>query len=410
MSIRAPDLLGVLSHAIDVSSDCVHLHSWRVAVISKHIADILLPESSSDVLMAGLLHDLGNVGASRHITECISSEEQADDPYIRDHSNRGAALVESIPGLTTAAGFIRHHHERCDGSGYPNGLEGECLSTGTRILGMVDSLVLSGIFTRPQALWSMTTDVRHQINSLWSTDLREALEQSAQDADFYRSVLTSQNLRESISRELQTLHVPDEINCDSGLERLFVLAAVLVDMKDPSTKGHSFRVACIAEEIATSMGFDSDQAHVVYRAGLLHDIGRLGIPTSLLVKPDDLNETEMRLVRKHAELTRATIGCLPGRPELSEMAYIASHDHERYDGKGYPDGLSGNSIPLASRIITVADAYDAITSASNYRLLSPLGATLRIQQRSGTQFDPAVVEVLTSIVSRCDDVSTKWAA
>jgi HD-GYP domain-containing protein (c-di-GMP phosphodiesterase class II) len=106
----------------------------------------------------------------------------------------------------------------------------------------------------------------------------------------------------------------------------------------------------------------------------------------------------MDIVRKHAEMTMRVFACLPDCPDMREFGQLAGHDHERWDGKGYPDKLSGENIPLISRILSVVDAYDSMVAPNDYRLLTPKGALVRLQQNAGSQFDPKVVKAMVEAI------------
>lgn len=169
-----------------------------------------------------------------------------------------------------------------------------------------------------------------------------------------------------------------------------------VDAKDKYTNGHSERVAIFAREIARRLGKSEEEQENIYIAGQLHDIGKIGIPGSIINKPTRLSEEEYAIIKTHP-----TIGAeiLEGITELPNIAIGAHYHHERYDGRGYPDGLSGKDIPEYGRIIGVADAYDAMTSRRSYRDPQTMGYVLNeIEKGKGTQFDPEFAEIMIHII------------
>lgn len=167
-----------------------------------------------------------------------------------------------------------------------------------------------------------------------------------------------------------------------------------VEMKDPYFRGHSERVAFYARAIAESLGLDPEEAKEVEQAGLLHDVGSIGIPDAILHKEGPLDETEERLIRTHPEQGYAILRILG---EERPLAAMVRHHHERVDGGGYPLGLSGEAIPLGARILAVAEAFDAATSARSYRGARTIQEGLReIIQGAGTAYDPAVVRAFTA--------------
>ena len=171
---------------------------------------------------------------------------------------------------------------------------------------------------------------------------------------------------------------------------IYALAAT-VDAKDPSTYGHSKRVADIAEKIAKAIGLPPKELSRIYAAALLHDIGKIGVPDSLLTKPARPTPEEWTILRKHSSEGAKIVGYVS---ELSNLVPIILHHHEWYNGKGYPDKLLGKDIPIGARITSVADAYDTMTTERPYRkIVSSEQACEELIRCSGTQFDPAIVKI-----------------
>jgi putative nucleotidyltransferase with HDIG domain len=154
---------------------------------------------------------------------------------------------------------------------------------------------------------------------------------------------------------------------------------------------HSRRVGKICEHIALALGFDSDAVSRMRIAGLMHDIGKIGISESILNKPEALNPEECEEMKKHPEIGYRILLSVP---EFSEVAESILAHHERWDGKGYPRGLKGDQIPLQARIITVADTFEAMTSDRTYRkAISQEEAIIVLQRIAGTQLDPVIAAV-----------------
>jgi len=172
----------------------------------------------------------------------------------------------------------------------------------------------------------------------------------------------------------------------------FVIA---LESKDPYLKGHSARVSLYSGELATVMGVAPADVVMMSRAGMLHDLGKLVIMDNILRKPRQLTEEEFELIRTHPVVGDKILKPLKF---LSCEAKAVRHHHERYDGKGYPDGLKGDDIPLIARVVTVADAFDAMTSDRPYRGKRPLAAALEeIGRGAGTQFDPTAADAFLTI-------------
>jgi putative nucleotidyltransferase with HDIG domain len=174
-----------------------------------------------------------------------------------------------------------------------------------------------------------------------------------------------------------------------------------LDARDRYTAGHSAAVAIYAEDIAVRMGLTEEEQRLVYLCGLVHDIGKIGLPAGLLEKPGALTLEERREMQRHSEIGERILANVA---TYSEIAAVVRHHHERVDGGGYPDGLSGNDIPLLSRIIAVADAYNAMTSDRPYRDAMPSQvARLRLAQAVETQFDTSVVAAFEAILVSGDE-------
>ncbi len=168
--------------------------------------------------------------------------------------------------------------------------------------------------------------------------------------------------------------------------------ARLVDLKDKNAVGHSVKVAEYSKKIAEDAGKDEEECYRVYYAALLHDVGKIGVDDAILSKKDDLTEEEFNEVKKHSEMGRSALSSIKEYPYLSVAAL--SH-HERYDGKGYPDKLKGEDIPEIARIISVADAYDAMSSDRSYRgALPDQKVREELVKGTGTQFDPQFAKIM----------------
>jgi putative nucleotidyltransferase with HDIG domain len=174
-----------------------------------------------------------------------------------------------------------------------------------------------------------------------------------------------------------------------------------LDARDQYTAGHSAAVAIYARDIAERMGLTQDEQDLVHLCGLVHDIGKIGLPAGLLEKPGPLTLEERRQMEQHSEIGERI---LRNVDDYSEIADVVRAHHERIDGMGYPDGVPGDEIPLLARIIGVADAYDAMTSDRPYRDALPSRvARMRLAQAVGTQFDTAVVAAFEAILATADD-------
>ncbi len=184
---------------------------------------------------------------------------------------------------------------------------------------------------------------------------------------------------------------------ENTLSTLYSMAKIM-DARDPYTSQHSTRVTSLAIMQADHLGLDEIDRDILYVSSKLHDIGKVGIPDSILLKPGPLTQEEFSVIKKHPDIGADILKSISIMQRETE---IIRHHHERYDGKGYPSGIKGNDIPLLSRIIALADTFDAMTSERPYRVaLSTKQAILEIKRCKGTQFDPYLAESFVKIIDQ----------
>lgn len=168
--------------------------------------------------------------------------------------------------------------------------------------------------------------------------------------------------------------------------------AAAIDAKDVHLNGHSGRVAQYAKEIAERYGYNERKQNEIYIMGLLHDVGKIGVPDSILKKSGDLSDEETAKFREHPVIGANILASIK---EMPSLALGVKHHHERYDGSGYPDGLTGSKIPEQARIIAVADAYDTMSSRDE---LSQSEIRDELEKGSGTQFDPNIADIMLKMI------------
>lgn len=207
----------------------------------------------------------------------------------------------------------------------------------------------------------------------------------------------NKNLEEKVRERTKQLDAKNTELRTAYIQTIRALAEA-IDAKDAYTRGHSERVAVYASRIARQMSLRKELIERVYFAGLLHDVGKIGVPDAIITKPDRLTEDEYHEIMKHPEI---------GAKILEPVEFLRSvvpcvrHHHEWFDGcdRGYPDRLSGDQIPLPSRVIVVADTVEAMTSDRPYRKALPIDVVIaEMHKYSGTQFDPVVVEAFLALL------------
>jgi len=173
-------------------------------------------------------------------------------------------------------------------------------------------------------------------------------------------------------------------------EKTLLSIVEMIEKRDSYTAGHSKRVAQYCQKIAQEMGYDDEVCTKLYRAGILHDVGKIATPDVILLNPKKLNKVEYTLIQEHVSVSFQLLSHIP---MFEDLAHIIYEHHERYDGRGYPRGLSGNEINPFSQIMIIADAFDAMTTTRIYKARKSIDeAIIELRACSGTQFHPKVVE------------------
>ncbi len=241
----------------------------------------------------------------------------------------------------------------------------------------VSTAISVPLFLRNEMIGVLNADKRRSGGRFDAHQLKLLYIFASQVAVSVENVRLHENLKEKLLNAVSTL-------------------AMALEAKDPYTRGHSQRVSHYSVQIAHELGLDERETEVIRIAGILHDIGKIGIRDEILHKEGKLTEEEWKQIRKHPEVS---VSILSRIPDLKGIIKIIRHHHEHYDGKGYPSGLAGEQIPLGARILAVTDMLDALISDRPYReKITFMEAVEEIRKVSGTQLDPRIVEALDRIV------------
>jgi putative nucleotidyltransferase with HDIG domain len=291
-----------------------------------------------------------------------------------------SALRNGTPGRT-ASGTEGDGQEaavqRREGDLLPGALDPSGYRQGGTVGRAVSTAISVPLFLRNEMIGVLNADKRRSGGRFDAHQLKLLYIFASQVAVSVENLRLHENLKEKLLNAVSTL-------------------AMALEAKDAYTRGHSQRVSHYSVQIAREMGLPEQETEAIRLAGLLHDIGKIGIRDEILNKAGRLTEEEWKQIRKHPEVS---VSILSRIPDLKGILKIIRHHHEHYDGKGYPAGLSGAQIPLGARILAVTDMLDALISDRPYReKITFMEAVEEIRKVSGTQLDPEIVEALERIV------------
>jgi putative nucleotidyltransferase with HDIG domain len=414
MDIRLSEIVAALSHALDVTEGQPMGHAERTCMIGLRLADAVgfEPARRSSLFYALLLKDAGCSTTSAATAEvfgaddlhvkregrlidpkspaqslrCLSRTVAPGAPLLQRarhlravvamgvdgarelgamRCERGADIARAIDLDEHAAGAIHQLDEHWDGHGYPGGLAGEDISAPARVICLAQTME---IFWSQGGAAAACAVARERRGSWFEPALVDAVATFEHDGAFWAS------LREP---DVIALEPADRVERadDARLDRVAEAFARIVDAKSPFTASHSAGVAEIAEALAFTMGLDAPTRRLLRRAGLLHDVGKLGVSNRILDKPGKLDADEWAAMRRHPELSRVILDSVPA---LADVARLAGTHHERLDGSGYPDGLTAHELDLPDRILQVADVAEALSAERPYRRALPVDEVLAI--------------------------------
>lgn len=437
-AIPTARLLAALSTALDLTEGQLPGHALRTCFLAMRLADDLglTPADRASLFFAAFLKDAGCSSNAAAITRLFGTDdieakrrqattdrsllsyaaftmrvipqqdplplrlrrlisiglrgrrEQREIEQLR--CERGASIARKAGFDDGVASAILDLHEHWDGKGDPRGLRGAEIHPLARILAACQGL---DVFVSTAGSARAMTVLAERIGSWYDPDVADALLDACR-----RGVLDELAAPDLASRTME-LEPGGQVRTsdDADIDRIASAFADIVDAKSPFTGSHSERVAEVAEALAARLGMPAQEVVDVRRAGLLHDLGKLGVPNTILDKPARLEAGEFEVIRRHPELT---LRILAPVPTFSAVAELAACHHERLDGTGYFRGLTAPELALGARIVAVADVFEALTADRPYRAAMTVAEALGVMRlTAGEHLAADVIDALADTVA-----------
>jgi len=383
------ELLEATSRVVNLVEQKDAQHSDRVALNCLRLArrvGISDQITLAQVYFAGLLHDIGEIGVPDSLIYKKGKLSEEEFQVLTTHTAVGQQIASQIPVLANAARLILWHHERWDGTGYPEGLtmdETPMLAQIVSLCDAFDNIRRGGLFSKPEdwdselmryAGIQFNPSLVRPLIELTEEGLADDTECSPEDEE----VLNAMELQEDVIAQLREDYVSIIVN--------FLLA--LLEAKHKESALHSKRVARLCQRVGEQMNLSEQELQTLVIAGNLHDIGKVGIPNSILDKPGMLNDMEYKVIQKHPQYAATILEPLSG---FSEVVAAVLHHHERWNGCGYPNGLKGDDIPLLARVLHLCDLADALTHLRSVpKHFAAEQVRYVIEDGFGSYFDPDI--------------------
>lgn len=368
--INQADFTDALSIALELSSIGIVAHHRRTAVISAHIGlEMNLSHADLETLVnAAMLHD---IGAAANWQEKHFVTHLEEDHEVFHHAENGYKILMQSDKLQKMALPIRYHHDRYDGHN-PSGLVGDEIPLLSRILHTADRVEVQ-VRNNIHILKQRTRIIEHfQNNPLFDPKVVAALNSLAKKDFFWFDISTPYSFE--MIRAKNNIISSDRFNVND-LINLSEIFSMVIDGTSPYTCAHSRNNAKVSEYLSLKVGFSENESKMMYLAGLLHDLGKLGIPNDIIDKPGELTSEEFDQIKQHPYYSYIILAKIPGFTCIAEWA---GFHHEKLDGSGYPFGLKAASIPLGSRILAVADIFTALLESRPYRVSMRPAEALRV--------------------------------
>ncbi len=346
---------------------------------------------SIDFLLGHAAKGLTPVARMKALLHIFRNASHVARDLIETRCHRGADIARRLRFSESVAQGIQHLDEHWDGGGQPEGLRGESISLYARIALLAQAV---DVFHSESGRDAALAEARRRAGVWFDPRLVEALGQVARDEPFW-SGLTSATLSEDL-RDLEPLHKRVSID-DDWLDDIALGFGQVIDAKSPYTSGHSLRVAGYADALGEALDVAPERRRWLRRAALLHDVGKLGVSSTILEKPSQLGVDEWDAMKGHAGKTQDILSRIGA---FDELARVSAAHHEKLDGTGYPLGLRDSQISLETRIITACDFFDALTADRPYRAaMAPARALDIMRGELGRGVDPLVFAALERLVA-----------
>jgi putative nucleotidyltransferase with HDIG domain len=431
--LRLAEVIGALSYALDVTDGQPPGHALRSCVIGMRLVDALgLDESDQAAAFYGLLmkdagcssnaaavsalygtddlaakqairhvnfskaseataYVLRNVGGPRNLLRVVRAGKGAAKDLTQIRCERGARIARMLELPEASATAIASIGEHWDGKGHPLGLSREEIPLLARIFRLAQTVE---VFHRDFGLDAACEMAVARTGTWFDPDLVRILLSLRSDQAFWASL---DDDRLELSLGALEPEGKELVADDDRLDRVASAFALVIDAKSPYTYSHSTRVAEIAGALGTSLGFEPEELRDLRRAALLHDIGKLAVPNSILDKPASLTPAERAQVELHPKLSEQVLSRVA---HFSDIAGIAGAHHEKLDGSGYWRGAVAAELPPAARILAVSDIYDALTTDRPYRaaMTAERASSIIAKEAQEGKLCPRTVEALEGLL------------
>ena len=391
------ELVLCLARAVDLVSPLIADHHRRTAHIAYGLGmQMKQPEAEiRNLVIAAALHDVGGLTCHDRL---LTLDFEYQNPY--GHAVLGYLLLKTFQPFEEIASLVRFHHipwqngQGAHFAGQPVPMKSHLLQLADRVAVLIDPSL--DILTQVDDILSK---IRAQSGERFIPEQVETLELLAEKESFWLDTIHLSSL-DSLSRRLAwpDLHIDDDEFL--GLSNLF---RRIIDFRSQFTAFHSAGVAASSETLAHLCGFSKAECHTIHLAGLLHDLGKLAVPTEILEKPAKLSPEEFTVMRRH---TYYTYYLLEPLNVMDVIRVWGSFHHERMDGHGYPFHLDQSELPRGSRIVAVADMFTALTEDRPYRRGMPVKDALQIIEDAAAQerIDKEIVTILANHLEEIDGV------